>query len=145
MTATSSRLCLTYARARGYTVVIAAGALDAGTVVQLRSMLLQTLVRDGPYAVLDLAAVTDIDASGVDALRRTGDRAVMLGGDFRLAAAHPALARTLHQTRLDRVLGVYNSLTAATRGAHHRPPPAPPTAALTVAPGTDEDRDAGAS
>lgn len=117
---TRSELGLTRSRIRGHTVITATGSIDTSTVIQLRSMLLQALVRDGPYAVLDLAAVGEIDDAGFDALRRTADRAAMLGGHFRLAAARPALAHTLHQTCLDRIIGVYASLTAATHAPHHR-------------------------
>lgn len=122
---TSSRLCLTVSHAHGHTVVTAVGSIDTGTVMQLRSMLLQTLIRDGPYAVLDLAAVDDIDDAGFDALRRTADRAAMLGGHFRLAAPQPAIAGKLNQTGLDQHIGGHDQLTATTHTAHHRHPLAP--------------------
>lgn len=97
----------------GHTVVTAAGTIDRTTALQLRSMLLQAIGRDGPYVVLDLNGVDFIDEIGLDALQRTAARAGALGGHFRLAAPRPAIAARLRDAGLDRTLGIYRTPVAA--------------------------------
>jgi anti-sigma B factor antagonist len=98
----------------GHTVVAAAGTIDRTTALQLRSMLLEAIGRDGPYVVLDLTGVEFIDEIGLDALQRTAARAGALGGHFRLAAPRPAIAARLRDAGLDRTIGVYRTPVAAT-------------------------------
>lgn len=100
-------------RRHGHTVVSAAGTIDRTTALQLRSMLLEAIGRDGPYVVLDLAGVDHIDDIGLGALKRTAARAEALGGHFRLAAPQPAIASRLHDVGLDRTIGVYRTPLAA--------------------------------
>lgn len=100
-------------RRRGHTVVSAVGTIDRTTALQLRSMLLEALGRDGPYVVLDLDGVDYIDEIGLNALQRTAARAGTLGGHFRLAAPRPAIATRLHDAGLDRMIGVYRTPVAA--------------------------------
>lgn len=97
----------------GHTVVSAVGTIDRTTALQLRSVLLEAIGRDGPYVVLDLAGVDYIDEIGLDALQRTAARAGLLGGHFRLAAPQPAIATRLHDAGLDRLIGVYRTPVAA--------------------------------
>lgn len=110
----TARLHLRRHRERGHTVVTATGTIDRTTALQLRSMLLQAIGREGPYVVLDLAGVDHIDEIGLDALLRTAARAVALGGHFRLAAPSAPVAARLHDMGLDRTIGVYRTPVAAT-------------------------------
>lgn len=81
-----------------HVVVTAVGAITRHTVIQLRTVLLQTLARHNPHLILDVSAVEDVDDVGVDALRRTGDRAKLLGGRLRLAGPTRAMTRQLRDT-----------------------------------------------
>ncbi|MBO0891493.1 MAG: STAS domain-containing protein [Acidothermales bacterium] len=94
-------------------MVSAVGTIDRTASVQLRSMLLEAIGRDGPYVVLDLAGVDHIDEIGLDALQRTDARPGALGGHFRLAAPQPAIAARLHDAGLNRTVGVYRTPVAA--------------------------------
>lgn len=98
MTVATSKLHLIRRLHGNHAIVTAVGAITRHTVIQLRTVLLQALARYNPHLILDVSAVDDIDDAGADALRRTGDRAHLLGGQLRLVAPNQKITRRLRDT-----------------------------------------------
>ncbi|MEU4422094.1 STAS domain-containing protein [Actinoplanes sp. NPDC024001] len=94
-------------------VITATGEIDRDSRGDLRDAAENTLSRGRHQLILDLAAVTFCDSSGlslfVDLHRQTEAR----DGWLRLAAASPDLRSMLAVTHLDRLLAVYDTVEAA--------------------------------
>ena len=107
MTATDRGSFRAVARVHGdRTVVEVTGEVDARSCVQLQHLLTAVLADAGVELVLDLAAVTFLDSSGLRTLLHAHD----LGRDRQVTVrvVHPSTAvrRVLVWTGLDHVLGV---------------------------------------
>lgn len=91
----------------GAVIVTLVGDLDITSAPAARERLL-SLVRPGACRlVIDMSAVRHTDASGLAVLVSTKRRAVLLGGELRLAALRPEVARVLTVTGLSRHLAAY--------------------------------------
>lgn len=104
----------------GHTVVTAIGAITLQTVMRVRSMLLEALARHGPRLILDISGVDHLDPVGADALRRTGERAKLLGGQLQLVGPSPELTSQLRTHGLTWQLAIHNTLTGALATARER-------------------------
>ena len=97
----------------GAVIVTLAGDLDIASAPAARERLL-SLVRPGACRlVIDMSAVRYTDASGLAVLVSTKRRAVLLGGELRLAALRPEVAGVLAVTGLNRHLAAYPTVRAA--------------------------------
>ena len=97
----------------GAVIVTLVGDLDIASAPAARERLL-SLIRPGACRlVIDLSAVRYTDASGLAVLVSTKRRAVLLGGELRLAALRPEVARVLTVTGLNRHLAAYPTVQAA--------------------------------
>jgi anti-sigma B factor antagonist len=97
----------------GAVIVTLAGDLDIASAPAARERLL-SLIRPGACRlVIDMSAVRYTDASGLAVLVSTKRRAVLLGGDLRLAALRPEVAAVLTVTGLNRHLAAYPTVRAA--------------------------------
>ena len=87
-------------------VVVAAGALGAPTVHRLRECLDGLVAQGCRSLVLDLNALTFVDASALGLLVRTRARLSDAGGVLRVVyGENPALVSLLRLTQLDLVFG----------------------------------------
>ncbi|WP_229830271.1 STAS domain-containing protein [Actinoplanes ianthinogenes] len=93
-------------QADGATVVDVRGSLDAATVESLRDVLLDTVQRDRPTAmIVDLTYVTFMDSVGIGALV-AGQRAARdIGARFQLRNPSEFVHRQLRVTGLADLLG----------------------------------------
>ena len=99
---------------RDYTVVTATGEIDFQSYQPLQEVLTTQLRAGRSKVVLDLEAVSFCDSSGLGMFVAIHRRAGMAGGWLRLARPNPQLRRILAVTNLDRLLGAYESIEAAT-------------------------------
>ncbi|CAN5434661.1 MAG: STAS domain-containing protein [Acidimicrobiia bacterium] len=82
------------------------GELDAFSVPTLTSVLEQRAASDGGSVVLDMAGVTFVDSSALQALVEFHQRFSEQGGALLIASPSPALTRLLNITGLDKHLNV---------------------------------------
>jgi anti-anti-sigma factor len=97
----------------GAVIVTLAGDLDIASAPAARERLLSLLRPGACRLVIDMSAVRYADASGLAVLVSTQRRAILLGGDLRLAALQPAVAGVLTATGLSRHLAAYPTVRAA--------------------------------
>jgi anti-sigma B factor antagonist len=101
---------------RGLLVVALSGVLDITSAPALREHLLRVVHQCAGRLVIDLAAVSHADISGLTVLVGTGRRARLLGGFLRLAAPVPDVAGILTATGLSLQLDIYATVEAAING-----------------------------
>jgi anti-anti-sigma factor len=111
----------------GAVIVAIGGDLDIASAPAVRERLLSLLRPGACRLVIDMSAVRYADASGLAVLVSTQRRAVLLGGELRLAAPRPEVAGALALTGLSSHLAAYPTVRAAVAG--RKPGPA-----VTVAP-----------
>ena len=99
---------------RDYTVVAATGEIDFQSYQPLQELLTTQLRAGRSKLVLDLESVGFCDSSGLGMFVSIHRRAGMAAGWLRLARPSPQLRRILAVTNLDRLLGAYESVEAAT-------------------------------
>src|SRR5215813_10025768 len=88
--------------------------LLAGGAAEAFESQLRQLVRSGhKNLVVDLGGVTSIDSAGIRALVRGHTSAQRAGGNLRLAAARPAVAKVLDLSHLASIFETYESVEAA--------------------------------
>jgi anti-anti-sigma factor len=97
----------------GAVIVILAGDLDIASAPAARERLLSLLRPGACRLVIDMSAVRYTDASGLAVLVSTKRRAILLGGELRLAALQPEVAEVLTATGLSRHLAAYPTVRAA--------------------------------
>jgi anti-anti-sigma factor len=98
---------------RGYLIAALSGRLDSDRAPAVREQLLRLLRPAASQLVLDLTAVSDVDAAGLAVLVGTERRARLLGGSLRLAAARPAVSMAVHAAGLDWLLGSFPTVQSA--------------------------------
>ena len=109
----------------GHQIVAIAGDIDACTAAAMLAYVLNAADSDGGVGgsdlVMDLSAVTFMDASGLSALTRAEGGARQAGRQLRLAAPTARVARLLAITHLDLHFDLYPSTEAATRHGASQP------------------------
>jgi anti-sigma B factor antagonist len=124
----------------GHQSVAIAGDIDACTAPAMLAYVLNAAADSngrvgGSDLVMDLSAVTFMDASGLSALTRADSGARQAGRQLRLAAPTARVARLLAITRLDLHFDIYPSTEAATsQGASQPDSLAPGTAVRPACP-----------
>lgn len=104
-------------RALGAAVVVAVeGELDLFTAPFLRDEVREAIKQDGSTLVLDLAALSFMDSSGLSVLIEAWRLATSEGGGVSLAAPQAPVARILRTTGLDRRIKVYPDVDSAVTG-----------------------------
>ena len=99
----------------GITVVELSGEVDLRHSPTLRKALMEMMFDRRPV-VVDLAAVTYVDSSGVAGLVEAYQMARKNGTRFVLAAISDPVRRVLQLARLDRVFTIVDTVEAATKG-----------------------------
>ena len=88
---------------RGPVLITAAGEVDMATAPQLQEAIVAQVDGKRVDVVVDLAAVTFLDSSGIAALIRARRRVGELGGTLTLRNPEPRVRKTLHLTGVDQV------------------------------------------
>ena len=84
------------------------------TAPRFRQRLLAVISTGVQNVVIDLSSVDFIDSTGLGVLMGAAKRVRSSGGDIRLVSVGTRLADLIELTRLDRVLDVFDSVSAAT-------------------------------
>ena len=84
------------------------------TAPRFRQRLLAVISAGVQNVVIDLSSVDFIDSTGLGVLMGAAKRVRSAGGDIRLVSVGSRLSDLIELTRLDRVLDVFDSVTAAT-------------------------------
>ena len=90
------------------------GEIDMATAPRFRQRLLGVITGGAQNVVIDLSGVDFIDSTGLGVLMGAAKRVRIGGGDIRLVVMGSRLADLIELTRLDRVLDVFGSISAAT-------------------------------
>jgi|tagenome__1003787_1003787.scaffolds.fasta_scaffold17603047_2 anti-sigma B factor antagonist len=97
------------------TVLHASGEIDRDSVPVLVDAAEDALDDGADRLVVDLAAVTFCDSSGLSVFVQLHRRAAARGGSFALAAVQPPVRMVLQATNLDRLLEVHPTVDEAVR------------------------------
>ena len=84
------------------------------TAPRFRKRLHEVIGAGAQLVVIDISGVDFIDSTGLGVLMGGAKRVRSGGGDIRLVTAGARLAELIELTRLDRVVDVYDSVSAAT-------------------------------
>jgi anti-sigma B factor antagonist len=106
----------------GHIVVALRGELDLADAASVAAALTSVAARR-PEIIVDLAALTFIDSSGVAALAHARRQARQAGGNLVIAAPQQHVRRVLALTRLADAFSVHASVDEA--AGRHRPEAAP--------------------
>jgi len=98
-------------------VLVLSGEADLASAVPLRARLTEATEATPSWLVLDLTDLDFIDSTGLGVLVGALRRVRAGGGDVRVAAAQPGIARVFSVTGLDRVFGLYPSVDDAMQAA----------------------------
>ncbi|PJE97309.1 anti-sigma factor antagonist [Streptomyces carminius] len=116
---------LTVQRTDGPLALVAvAGEIDMETAPALRTRALEVIAQGHPRLILDLAAVTFCDSSGLNVLINIVRCAKAAGGSLALAAVPDRLARMLDFTGVSTLMLSYPGIDEAV-SAHHTTAPEP--------------------
>ncbi len=108
-----AELEVTVRRARGATVIAAAGDADLAGAPILRDALAAAVDDAEGQVVVDLSEVEILDSSGLAALMNAARRLRRLGRSFSVVAAGPHVLRVIRLAHLERDLGYRESVDAA--------------------------------
>lgn len=100
----------------GHAVIAVDGRLTAAGVPALRAAIQNSIDAGQPRIVIDLAATSFVDSSGLGAIIGGLKAARVAGGDLRIAAVPDAVMSVLRLTNLDRVLRAHPTSDAAFDG-----------------------------
>jgi anti-sigma B factor antagonist len=103
----------------GQTAVVSLPAeIDISNADQVREDLLSVLNQGAALLIADLSKTTFCDSAGVGALARALRRARASQSEMRLVVGSRAVRRVLSLTGVDRLLGIYPTVSAALAGPH---------------------------
>ena len=104
---------VTVASCGQWEILTVTGEIDMATAPRFRQRLLAVIGAGAQNVVIDITGVDFIDSTGLGVLMGGAKRVRGAGGDIRLVMAGARLADLIELTRLDRVLDVYESVSAA--------------------------------
>lgn len=100
----------------GVAVLRLDGRLNLVSAPRLKSAIDEVVEGGRTRVVVDLELVSFMDSSGLGALIAGLKKARQASGDLRITGVNQQVATVLQLTNLDRVLGAYPSVQAATDG-----------------------------
>ena len=100
----------------GVAVLRLEGRLNMVSAARLKKAVTDSVDRGGARVVVDLAAVSFMDSSGLGALIAGLENARRGGGDLRITGVTQQVATVLALTNLDRVLQSHDSVEEALHG-----------------------------
>ena len=106
----SLRICLE----EHYALVRIGGELDFASAPATQDFLLQALAGCDVRLIVDVAGVTFIDLTGMDALQLAGRNAARRGGWVRLVGPGPQFRRVLHLLQVTAFVPTYTTVLDAT-------------------------------
>lgn len=98
-------------------VLRATGEIDRDSIQLLGDAAQEALDRGAHRLIIDLAAVTFCDSSGLRLFVQLHRQTATRGGSLRLAALQPPLWMVLQATNLDRLLAAHPTVDEAVRAA----------------------------
>ena len=113
-------IALSSRRLGDITLVTCGGRIVEGAESTALQTLIDDLLPDGPFLILDMGVVEFIDSSGLGLLVRYLTRARNARGALKLCAVSPKLADVLRITHLDRVFESYASEADAIGAIYQR-------------------------
>jgi anti-sigma B factor antagonist len=99
-----------------WAVITAPAEIDISNSPQLGVTLLSVARQGAAVLIVDMAATTFCDSSGMTAIALARKRAVAGSVDIRLVSTHPGPRRVLELLGLDNFIGTYPELAAALVG-----------------------------
>jgi len=98
----------------GLTALAATGSIHCGPEVsQLESEVDQLITETRTRVILDLSGVTTMDSAAIGAVVRCLRKLKAAGGDLRLASAPPLIARSLEQTKVNKIVATFATVSEA--------------------------------
>ena len=110
-------------REAAYPVLIVAGEIDVFTAPLFKQAVVNLVAEGHRHLFLDMREVSFMDSSGFGALLGATKRLRPDGGSLNLIGCNRTVQRMLHLTRLDTILGVFESeeeAMSAVRGLGYR-------------------------
>ncbi|WP_406859212.1 STAS domain-containing protein [Streptomyces sp. HUAS MG47] len=121
MVGDSGRFDVDVTAGSGVVVLTLTGELDHDTADPLRTALDEQIEAGAPRIVVDCAALTFCDSTGLNALLRARLQAHESGGRVELADLRPPVSRMFEITGARTVFTVHDDLRAALAAADRRP------------------------
>jgi anti-anti-sigma factor len=98
----------------GLVALAVKGSIHCGPeVTQLEGEMDQLIVETRTRVILDLSSVAAMDSAAIGAVVRCLRKLKAAGGDLRLAGAQPLIARSLEQTKVNKIVATYASVSEA--------------------------------
>jgi anti-anti-sigma factor len=99
------------------TALAVKGSIHCGPEVsQLESEVDQLILEKRLRVILDLSSVATMDSAAIGAVVRCLRKLKAAGGDLRLASAPPLIARSLEQTKVNKIVATYATVSDAAAG-----------------------------
>jgi anti-sigma B factor antagonist len=95
------------------TIVSIAGPIDALTAPEMSTTLSSQIAAGQPYLVLDLGQVSFMSSAGLRVILGALKECRQAGGDLRLAAAQPGIAKILKMSGFTNILKAYPAVDEA--------------------------------
>ena len=90
-------------------VLVVSGEIDVFTAPLFKQAVVNLVAEGHRHLFLDMGAVTFMDSSGFGALLGATKRLRPEGGSLNLIGCNKTIQRMLHLTRLDTILGVFET------------------------------------
>ena len=98
----------------GMTAIAIAGSVHCGAECTLLESEVNSLVEGKQTRlILDLSAVSTMDSAAIGAMVRCFRKLKSVGGDLRLACAPPVIARILDQTKVNKIVPTFATVSDA--------------------------------
>jgi anti-sigma B factor antagonist len=98
----------------GMTAIAIAGSVHCGAECTLLESEVNSLVEEKQTRlILDLSAVSTMDSAAIGAVVRCFRKLKSVGGDLRLACAPPVIARILDQTKVNKIVPTFATVSDA--------------------------------
>jgi len=98
----------------GMTAIVIAGSVHCGAECTLLENEVNSLVEEKQTRlILDLSAVSTMDSAAIGAVVRCFRKLKSVGGDLRLACAPPVIARILDQTKVNKIVPTFATVSDA--------------------------------
>ena len=104
-----------------YPVLAVAGEIDVFTAPLFKQAVVNLVAEGHRHLFLDMREVTFMDSSGFGALLGATKRLRPDGGSLNLIGCSRTIQRMLHLTRLDTILGVFESESEAIGAVDRQP------------------------
>jgi len=95
-----------------YPILVVAGEIDVFTAPLFKQAIVNVVAEGHRHLLIDMSAVSFMDSSGFGALLGATKRLRPEGGSLNLIGCNRTIQRMLHLTRLDTILGVFDTLEA---------------------------------